>query len=191
MKVNIISRKLVFDKFFKIEEAKIQFEKFNGEMSGTISRLNFERGDSVAALVYNLDSKNSIFVNQFKFPCFDKYGGWITEIPAGIIDENESPEQAIKREVIEEIGFRPRSIQKIASFFVSPGGSSERIFLYFITVKESDRVGKGGGLAIEDEDIKQIELNIDEIKSLLENDLINDAKTLIAINYLLNNHDNG
>jgi hypothetical protein len=49
----------------------------------------------------------------------------------------------------------------ICKFFSSPGGTSERIFLYFAKVSESDRPGKGGGLA--DEDIKVVQIGVKDL----------------------------
>src|SRR2546426_629840 len=50
-KVEVISRRRVFDDFFKIDEADLRFERYDGTMSEAVRRLNFERGDSAAALL--------------------------------------------------------------------------------------------------------------------------------------------
>jgi len=186
MKVKIIEQEVVFDNFFKIEKAKIQYEKFNGEWSEIVTRMTFERGDSVAAIVFNTDTSNAILVNQFKYPCYRNGPGWITEVVAGMIDNGESDDEAIKREVLEEIGYKTKYVEKISSFFVSPGGSSERIILFYIEVDNGGKISNGGGLNDENEDIKILEININDLKKELEANLIQDAKTIIACNYLLN-----
>ena len=114
----------------------------------------FERGNSVAVLLLNVDTESVVLVNQFKVPSMigrrrddpTTTDGWITEATAGMIDENETPEQAIIRETEEETGYRIKSPMLISKFFSSPGGTSERIFLYFAEVRKTDRVGEGGGL---------------------------------------------
>jgi 8-oxo-dGTP pyrophosphatase MutT (NUDIX family) len=68
----------------------------------------FERGDSVAAVLFNTDTKRLIFTRQFKAPSYEKGPGWITEIVAGMIDASESAEDALRREVFEETGYRIR-----------------------------------------------------------------------------------
>ena len=60
MRVKVHSRRRVLDGFFKVDEVKLQYEKFDGSMTPVITRLNFERGDSVAAVVLNTDTKKII-----------------------------------------------------------------------------------------------------------------------------------
>src|SRR5271165_4623975 len=116
-KVQIDAKRIVFDQFFKIEEATLRYEKFSGEMSRTIKRLNFERGDSVAALVLNKGTNKILMVNQFKYPTLSKGPGWITEVVAGMVEVGEKPEDAIRREVTEEMGYTICNLEKIAEFY--------------------------------------------------------------------------
>ena len=184
MKVDIKSKRLVFDDFFKVEEATLRYQRFDGTMSATVSRRNFVRGDSVAAIVFNADSEHVILVNQFKYPTYDKGPGWISEVVAGILEEGESPEEAIRREMIEEIGYRPRRLRHICTFYVSPGGTSERIILYYAEVTNEDRIGSGGGVEAEGENIRLVELSLSELRCALESNEIVDAKTLVGALWL-------
>ena len=88
-KVEIKDQKYIFNDFFKIEECKVSYEKFDGSRTPFIRRLCFERGDSVAALVLNRDDQKILLVNQFKYPTFKKGPGWITEIVAGMLGPDE------------------------------------------------------------------------------------------------------
>ena len=115
-KVEIASQRRIFDDFFKIEEAVVRFEKFNGQMSAPLRRLNFERGDSVAAVIVNRDTRCAILSNQFRYPASTKGNGWIYEIIAGMIDQGEKPAQAMRREIMEEIGYRVSKLVHIADF---------------------------------------------------------------------------
>ena len=183
------SKKRVFDDFFKIDEASLQFERFDGEMTPIVRRLNFERGDSVAALILNKSTGNLVFVNQFKYPTYDKGPGWITETLAGMIDNEESPEEAISREIFEEIGCRAIHLEHISTFYVSPGGSSERIILYYAEVAPTTRI-KGGGVESENENIMALEISPDEaLKQIAKGDLI-DAKTILAVYWYRANKKN-
>ena len=184
MKVQIYEKKRVFDSFFKIDEAKLQYERFDGTMSPVIARLCFERGDSVAAVILNTDEKEVVMTNQFKYPSFAKGPGWITELIAGMIDGDESPEVAMRREILEETGYRAATLEYINTFYVSPGGSSERIVLFYAEVTNADKVERGGGLPSEAEDIKLVRLPLQEVERALSTNQIIDAKTMVGLMWL-------
>ena len=183
-RVEILNQRVVFNDVFKIREATVRHEKFNGQMSEPLRRLVFERGNSAAALLLNRDTQKVILINQFRFPTYEKGPGWIYEVVAGVVDQDEQPEETIRREVREEIGYKVGELQAIATFYVSPGGSSERIVLYFAEVGNADRVSAGGGRAAEHEDIEQVELTLPELWTALQHGDIVDAKTLIAVQWL-------
>jgi ADP-ribose pyrophosphatase len=186
-KVQIISRKRVLDDFFKIDEVHLRFERYDGSMSEVIRRLNFERGDSVAALIVDPDKKTAALAEQFMYPAYEKAGGWMPTLVAGMIDQGETAEQAVRREIMEEAGFETERLVPIADFFVSPGGSDERIFLFCAVVSERSRRSAGGGLASESEDIRIVSLPIDDFLARVRGGQINDAKTLVAGYWLAEN----
>lgn len=183
-RVEIQNQRVVFDNVFKIEEATLRFERFNGQMSAPVRRLVFERGDSAAALLLNRDTQKVILIKQFRYPTYEKGPGWLSEVVAGVVDEGEQPEETIRREVREEVGYQVGDLQPIATFYVSPGGSSERVALYYAEVGDADRVDAGGGRAAEHEDIEQVELSLPELWTALQEGKIVDAKTLIAVQWL-------
>jgi nudix-type nucleoside diphosphatase (YffH/AdpP family) len=179
----------VFDGFFKIDEFDVAFE---GNHHNTVeqTRLVFERGDAVAALLLNLDTKSAVLVKQFKLPALvgrrrddaSTTNGWIVDTVAGMIDPGETPEAAIIRETMEETGYRIRHPRLIAKFLSSPGGTSERIFLYFAEVRESDKLGQGGG--IDDENIELVSMSLEELFDQLASGSIDDPKLIIAAYWL-------
>ena len=123
--VEILNRAVVFQKlFFRIEEARLRYERFDGRMSREISRLNFERRDSAAALVHDAEENRVILIEQFRFSTYDKGPGWILELPAGVVEEGENPERTMLRELAEEIGYEAETVQHITTVYVSPGGTS-------------------------------------------------------------------
>ncbi|MCP5103694.1 MAG: NUDIX domain-containing protein [bacterium] len=180
-KVEIKEKTRVFDDFFKIDEVFLSHERFDGTMSPVMRRLSFERGDSAAALVWNRESKTVILTNQFRYPTYEKNSGWLIEVVAGVVDRDEPPDQCIRREILEETGYDSKFIKHINTFFVSPGGTSERIILYYAEVTGSDKVSGGGGLESEHEDIQVLEYAWPELEELLEAGQIIDAKTIIAL----------
>jgi ADP-ribose pyrophosphatase len=186
----IIDAKEVFKRsIFRIEEARLRFERYDGNMSAETVRLNLDRGDSVAALVHDTENDAVVLTEQFRYPTSKKGPGWVMEIPAGILDANESPERAIRREIMEEVGYPVSSIEPICTFYVSPGGTSERILLFYARVSSSQRISSGGGLESEGEDIRTVSLPVaDAVRRVRAGDIV-DAKTVIALQWLELNGD--
>lgn len=180
----------LFDDFFKVDELLVTHRQIDGTMSTVQRRLVFERGDSIAVLLLNSQRNAVVLVDQFKAPAMiarrrddpASTDGWMVETLAGAIDADETPEAAAIRETLEETGFRIRQPRLIARFFSSPGGTSERIFLYFAEVQDEDRVGAGGGIA--DEDINVLQIPLDDLFDWLAKGLIEDPKLLVAAYWL-------
>ncbi len=193
MKVKIINQTTIFDDFFKIKKANLQYEMFDGQMSKTITRLNCERRNSVGAVIFNRDTQKVVLVNQFRFPCYQEqksqyHEGWISEIIAGIVDEGETSEDAIKRETKEETGYIVEKTEKIGKFYLSPGYSSEQITLYYIEIDKQTLQNTNRGLLSEGENIKIVEYDLKDLYSAIYKNKLEDAKTIIGIQYLLNKH---
>ena len=185
-RVEIEEKTRILDDFFKVDAVRLRYERFDGQMSPVVRRLNFERGDSVAAIILNRTSRRLLFVNQFKYPSYEKGPGWITETVAGMVEKNESPKSAAFREIEEEMGYKVRELEHISTFYVSPGGSSERIILYYAEVDQTDKAGPGGGARGENEDIVTVELSLTEALEQIRTGQIADAKTIIGILWLQN-----
>ncbi len=185
-KVYIKKKTRLLDDFFKVEEVQLRYERFDGDMSPLVRRLNLERGDSVAVLLFNPKKQRILLVNQFKYPAYAKGPGWITETVAGMIGTDESPESAARREVEEETGYKVSRLEHVSTFYVSPGGSSERVILYFAEVDDTDKIDAGGGVVEEEEDIKTVDLSLAEALQQIQNGEIADAKTILGIFWLQN-----
>jgi nudix-type nucleoside diphosphatase (YffH/AdpP family) len=208
-RVDIKSQKRLLDDFFKVDEYFVSYQlyedkndpKTKDKMSEYIRRLNFERGDAVAVLLFNVDTRSVVLVQQFKLPTLIGrrredpaiQDGWVTETMAGMIGANESAEEAAIRETLEETGYEIEAPKLICKFLSSPGGTSERIFLYFAEVSNSRRPGwKGtsdddsfGGIG--DENIKVFEVTVNDLFDQLANGLIDDPKLAIAAYWLKDN----
>jgi ADP-ribose pyrophosphatase len=182
--VVVQSRRRILDDFLSVDEAEVSHETYAGGMSGPVRRLSMERGDSVALLLHEPGEGGGevILVEQFRFPTFGhEGGGWLQETVAGVIDDGEDAETALRREALEEVGYRVGALQHIATYFASPGGSSERICVYFATVRPEDRVdGHGGGLVAEHEDIRILRVPLGAFFDGLERGAYRDSKVCVA-----------
>jgi ADP-ribose pyrophosphatase len=180
MKVTVERRRRLLDDFFRIDEVFLRYEKFDGRMSGPVRRLVLDRGDAVAALVMNTATGRLIFANQLRFPTHEKGPGWITEIVAGLVDADETPEAAIRREIGEETGYTVEKLESISTFYVTPGGSNERVFLFSAEVAATAAAREVN----DEEDIALVELSPVDAFRQLDAGAIVDAKTMIALYWL-------
>jgi ADP-ribose pyrophosphatase len=170
----ILKRELKYNGYLKIEQLTIKTPE-----GKEIKREVLLKKNAVAALVYNTSSGKYIFARQFRpGPEND-----ILEIPAGVLDiPGESDERCLAREVEEEVGYRIDRLQFITEGYVSPGGTTEMISIYFAEV--SQKTGSGGGLATEDEEIEIVELTRAEMLAFS----FKDFKTIIAVMWTRHNH---
>lgn len=189
MKVNVKKSQRILDDFFKVERAVLQYEKFDGTISEDIIRLNFDRGDSVAALLVNPVEKKIILVKQFRYPIFtkDPKNAWALEIVAGLVEKGATAEETMKKEILEEIGYRVDQLKLLFFFYPSPGGSNEKVFLYYSEINQRNKSERGGGIGVEGEDIQIVEISFDEAFNLLNSGKIYDSKTIIALQWLKQN----
>jgi ADP-ribose pyrophosphatase len=105
----------------------------------------------------------------------------------GMVDAMETPEQAARRESVEEAGCEVEDLHPIASYYSSPGGTSEYIHLFAGRIKAP---ANGGifGVSHENEDIKVHVLDAARAISLLYANKIQDAQTLIALQWFAMHH---
>ena len=189
-KVKIFKKKILYNDLFKLEKFSLSFLQFNGNFSKTISRVRWVVGKACAAIVYDSSSNEIILINQFRFPTMnsENSSGWLTEIVAGLCDENENVEDSIKREMVEEIGYMPKRLIKICDVHMAPGSVQEYLSIFFAEVCDKTKLSSGGGVD-EGEDIKILRFKFDEISDLYLDGKIYDAKTIIAIQWLIMNKD--
>ncbi|MDA0335161.1 MAG: NUDIX domain-containing protein [bacterium] len=187
-KVDIESRRRVYDGFFQLEEVVLRHERFDGSMSAPISRLNLERGDGAAIVLHDPQRGVLTMVRQFRYPTWEKGPGWTLELVAGVIDAGREPEAVARAEAREEAGYNVGEVESLGTFYLTPGGSSERIFLYYAAVDATMKVAEGGGLPQEGEDIEIVELSEAQAWLALDEQRIIDAKTLVGLMWLRRRH---
>lgn len=183
-RISITARRRVFDGFLRVDEITYAHDRIAGfgRMEGA-KRLVMERGDSAAVLIHETDSDSILLTRQVRAATIEKGPGVMEELVAGVIEPGEEPADCIRREIEEEIGYRvgKRALKQIGAFYVSPGGTSERNFLFYATVKAADRINPdASGLASEGEDIALVKLPRATFEKRALAGKLLDAKTMIA-----------
>jgi ADP-ribose pyrophosphatase len=178
MKVEVLSRRVAFDGFMRVEVLYLRHELYNGSMSAVLEREVVHAPNAVAALLYNPETGKLIFVEQYR-PAIDQ---WILEVASGALDHlGEDEREAMVREVPEETGWFVNSLDVIAEYYASPGRMSERTVLYYAEV--TDKIGDGGGCSAEHEDIRVVEMSPSEAYERLAKGEIQTPAAIIGIQW--------
>ncbi|WP_165370442.1 NUDIX domain-containing protein [Hymenobacter persicinus] len=166
--MNVTDRKILYDGHYKLTQLLVQ------DGNDQLKRERFEPGQAVGALVFDSRKQRYLFVRQFRVGPEAE----VLEIPAGMLDaSDQSPEQAIRREIEEELGYKVNQLLPITECFPSPGNSAEKFYLYYAEVREQS--GPGGGVADEHEQIEVVELSREQLAT----EPWQDAKTLVAVQW--------
>lgn len=185
VKVEVLRTERLFDGFFKLDRTWLRHETAGGAMSPEVMRLNVERGDGAAVLLVNRDAQTVVLTRQFRYATWLRGdGGWLLEIPAGTVPAGTSPADTAMSELLEEVGYQPTELRPLMTFYATPGGTTERVFLYFGEVDNRHKIAAGGGLDSEHEFIEVVELPIAEVLGMLERGEILDGKTIVALQWL-------
>lgn len=187
--------------YFKIDSYRLTHESYklgDGRHDDEMVREVFERGDSVGVLLYNRDQRSVIGVKQFRVATLYRNeagpdgkplrDGWIEETLAGEVKPKDKggpkrvPKQVAIDETKEETGYTITDPELIATFFVSPGGTSEKIYLYFAEVTDGDSGTAEGGERTED--IEVVKWPLDVFSEKLRKREFVDPKLVIAGYYL-------
>lgn len=188
-RVEILDKTVCYDGFFRLERYRLRHRLFSGAWSRVLTRELFERGHAAAVLPYDPGLDAVVLVEQFRIGALEAPGSpWLLEIVAGIIEPEETPEDVVRREAVEEANCQIQELIHIYDYFVSPGGTSERIALFCGKV---DASGAGGlyGLAAEAEDIRVIVVPFAEAIEHMHAGKINSAAPIMALQWLQLHHD--
>ncbi|MCE4624628.1 MAG: NUDIX hydrolase [Desulfurococcales archaeon] len=103
-------------------------------------------------------------------------GEYIVEAPAGVVDPGEEPEEAARRELEEETGYRARKLVPVGRGYTAPGYSTEMLYLYLAPDPEP-----GEARPEEHEIISNVRIKISEALEKISKGEIRDLKTIALI----------
>jgi ADP-ribose pyrophosphatase len=182
--VEILQQQSVYSGFFRLERYTIKHTLFAGGWSRPISRELFRRNDCVAVLLYDPQRDAVVMLEQFRIGAIlHEHEPWLLEIVAGAIEEGETAREVACRESLEEAGCEVLELEEIMQFYTTPGGSSERITLYYAQV-DSSQLGGVHGLVAEDEDILVSVIPAEQVFQLLTERKIVSAIPILALQWL-------
>ncbi len=162
----IESKEVYTCRLFEVTEDKAVDPKSNFEIKRSIVR-----HPGSAVMLAMDDKKRILLVRQYRLPA----GKRLWELPAGKVDEGETPLQAAKRELAEETGYKAKKWRKLASYFASPGFVQERMTVFLAT-----ELTAGEATPMDDEQIEARWFPRKELHKMIQAGKIEDGKTIIG-----------
>ena len=150
---------------------KIKPYKINREILGV--------GDVVFALCYSPEEKKFYLIKQFRPFYYIRKEKYKFELVGGLVDKGENLTQALKREIMEEIGVKTLKIKKLTKYCPVPGYSDEIVNVYYAEVekiKKSHLFNK-----FENEEIKVSKLNLSQLKKINSSEQVQNVLTKVSI----------
>ena len=181
-RIRVKDERVLSANHFTLKSVTFEWRRTDGAWQ-TMSREVLDRGNAATVLPYNLGRRSVVLVKQLRIPAYlNGYDDLMIEAAAGLLD-NASPEKRIRHEAEEETGYRLGAIRKVFEAFMSPGSVTEKLHFFVAEYDDAMRIGAGGGLASEGEDIEVLELPIERALAMIADGGIVDAKTIMLLQY--------
>ncbi|MFM0034536.1 NUDIX domain-containing protein [Paraburkholderia strydomiana] len=182
-RVRIIDTTVLSDDWYVLKKTTFEFLRRDGTWQRQ-TRETYDRGNGATLLLFNRARKTVVLTRQFRLPAFvNGHDGMMLEAAAGLL-EKASPEERIRAEVEEETGYRVQDVQKVFEAYMSPGSVTEKLHFFIAEYDAGKRVGNGGGVQTEGEDIEVVELALEEALAGMRRGDIVDAKTIMLLQFL-------
>jgi ADP-ribose pyrophosphatase len=170
---DLINRERVFDgKVFDVDREEVRLPH------GRTVKMDIVRHPRSVVLIPVPETGHVILIRQYRHAV----GQWLWELPAGSVDEGESPEQAAKRECHEEIGQVPATIVRIGALYPTPGYCDEEMVFFRLSglAEPSDAAAMD-----EDEDIEARTFTLRDARDMARRGEIMDMKTVVGLGMII------
>src|SRR6195952_5607766 len=182
-RVRIIDSTVLSNDWYVLKKTTFDFQRRDGAWQRQ-SRETYDRGNGATILLFNREQQTVVLTRQFRLPAFvNGHDGMMIEAAAGLLD-NASPEERIRAEAEEETGYRVQKVEKIFEAYMSPGSVTEKLHFFIAEYDASSRVGHGGGVEAEGEDLEVIEWPLRDALDAVRRGEIVDAKTIMLLQYV-------
>ncbi|WP_281256676.1 NUDIX domain-containing protein [Tabrizicola aquatica] len=184
--VDVLARQHPHAGFFALEALELSHPRFDGGRSPRLHREVFVAGDAVTVLPYDPIRDRVLLIEQFRMGPFGRGDAhpWQLEAIAGRIDPGETPEDAARREAVEEAGLVLGALEKVAEYYPTPGAVTEYLYSYVAFCDLPDGVAGVFGAAEEAEDIKGHLVSFDRLLDVVAAGEIGNAPLLLTVLWL-------
>ncbi len=181
--IDILETTVLSDHWYTLKKMVFNRTRPNGTVVKLVREV-YDRGNGAVILLYNRANRTVVLTRQFRMPSFvnGNNTGLLIECCAGLLDKDNA-EDCIKRETEEETGYQIETVQKVMEAYMSPGSVTEILYFFVAEYSKDMKVGAGGGLPDENEDIEVMELSFDEALAMVASGEIKDGKTIMLLQY--------
>jgi nudix-type nucleoside diphosphatase (YffH/AdpP family) len=181
--VHIVREEILSDHFLPLKNITYAQRRHDGDLQ-VQSREVYDSADGAAVLLYNRAHRSVVLTRQFRIGArLAGHDGFLLEAAAGMLDGVDPAARALA-EAREETGYAIDHVQPALQLYVSPGSTTERIYLFVAEYERDRRCDDGGGNREEGEDIEVVELDFDDALAMVETGDIVDAKTVLLLMHL-------
>ena len=184
--VSVETRHYPYANFFSVEEYDLTYRRFDGTMSRVVNRATFISGDAVTVLPYDPVRDRVLLVEQFRAGPFARGDAnpWQLEAIAGRIDPGETPEEAARREAVEEAGLVLGALLPVAGYYPTPGAKTEFLYSYIALCDLHDDCAGVFGVEGEAEDIRGHLVSFDSLMALVASGEASNAPLILTALWL-------
>ncbi|MDJ1505444.1 GDP-mannose pyrophosphatase NudK [Xanthocytophaga agilis] len=182
--IRINNTEILSNNWYTLKKVNFEIQQKDGTWQ-TQSREAYDRGNGATILLYNKEQRTVILTKQFRMPTYINGNptGMLIEACAGLLDKDNA-EDCIRRETEEETGFKVKEVKKVFEAYMSPGSVTEILHFFVAEYNKDQKIGEGGGLHEEQENIEVMEIDFEKALTMMESGEIRDGKTIILLQYV-------
>jgi ADP-ribose pyrophosphatase len=167
----LTSERVYTGKVFNVDRDEVKMP------NGRTTSVDIVRHSSSVVILPVPEPGKIILVKQFRYPV----NRFLWELPAGSVDEGETPVDAARRECHEEIGLVPATVVRLTALFPTPGYCDEEMVFFRVSgLEKTDQKAH----VDEDEDIEAKTFEVRDVRDMVRRGEILDMKTVVALTLL-------
>ncbi|WP_158976074.1 NUDIX domain-containing protein [Cellulophaga sp. L1A9] len=186
--VKNITKKLLSDNWYRLDKYFFEYQREDDTWEKQ-EREVYDCGDAAAILLIHKERASVILTKQFRMPAYQNgvATGMLVEVCAGLLD-GDTPEDCIRKEVLEETGYQISDVSKVFGSFMVPGTVKQKVHFFTGYIDDTMKVSKGGGAEDETENIEVLDIPFSSAYDMIATGEIVDGKSIMLLQYLKIQH---
>lgn len=182
-RIKLVGTETLSQAWGTLTRATLDYRRLDGTWDRQVREV-YDHGNAAAIILFDPARRTVLLTRQYRYPVsLNGDHAWLIEACAGLLDGDDKL-TGVMREALEETGHQPRDVQWLFDIYTSPGSLTERLSLFVGHYGADTKVGAGGGLEAEGEEIELLEMSLDAAMELIRTGGIIDAKTILLLQWV-------